>query len=239
MDGNRGPSARTAAQWLAAATGGLLLTAVLTLWRRSAKGTVLVLALQGACLALLALTVAAREADVELFAIAVLTLVVKVAVIPTLLSRVATTGEADETTPVINPTTGMLLAAALTTLAYLVTRSLSLPAGAATANAVPVGISVVLIGFLVLITRRQTLTQAVGFVMIDNGIAATALLAAGGLPVVVELGVTAPWRGVVGEDGLVVGHDGFGISAPDTVIKEHLGFTPAAVAAKIRAWKQA
>lgn len=177
------------AQWLAAATGGLLLTAVLTLWRRSAKGTVLVLALQGACLALLALTVAAREADVELFAIAVLTLVVKVAVIPTLLSRVATTGEADETTPVINPTTGMLLAAALTTLAYLVTRSLSLPAGAATANAVPVGISVVLIGFLVLITRRQTLTQAVGFVMIDNGIAATALLAAGGLPVVVELGV--------------------------------------------------
>ncbi|MEI2811635.1 MAG: hypothetical protein V9F00_15985 [Nocardioides sp.] len=177
------------AQWLAAATGGLLLTAVLTLWRRSAKGTVLVLALQGACLALLALTVAAREADVELFAIAVLTLVVKVAVIPTLLSRVATTGEADETAPVINPTTGMLLAAALTTLAYLVTRSLSLPAGAATANAVPVGISVVLIGFLVLITRRQTLTQAVGFVMIDNGIAATALLAAGGLPVVVELGV--------------------------------------------------
>jgi hydrogenase-4 component E len=177
------------AQWLAAATGGLLLTAVLTLWRRSAKGTVLVLALQGACLALLALTVAASEADVELFAIAVLTLVVKVAVIPTLLSRVATTGEADETTPVINPTTGMLLAAALTTLAYLVTRSLSLPAGAATANAVPVGISVVLIGFLVLITRRQTLTQAVGFVMIDNGIAATALLAAGGLPVVVELGV--------------------------------------------------
>ena len=119
------------AQWLAAATGGLLLTAVLTLWRRSAKGTVLVLALQGACLALLALTVAAREADVELFAIAVLTLVVKVAVIPTLLSRVATTGEADETTPVINPTTGMLLAAALTTLAYLVTRSLSLPVGAA------------------------------------------------------------------------------------------------------------
>jgi transketolase len=61
-----------------------------------------------------------------------------------------------------------------------------------------------------------------------------------GVPrVVVELGVTAPWRGVVGEDGLVIGHDGFGISAPDTVIREHLGFTPAAVAAKIRAWKQA
>jgi transketolase len=51
-----------------------------------------------------------------------------------------------------------------------------------------------------------------------------------------ELGVTGPWRGVVGERGLCIGHDGFGMSAPSEVIAEKLGFVPPAVAARIRSW---
>ena len=52
--------------------------------------------------------------------------------------------------------------------------------------------------------------------------------------VVIEIGVTAPWRGVAGEGGLVIGHDEFGASAPDSVLQKEFGFTPEAVAAKIR-----
>jgi transketolase len=55
--------------------------------------------------------------------------------------------------------------------------------------------------------------------------------------VVIEIGVTEPWRGVVGHGGLVIGHDTFGFSAPDKVIQKQLGFTPEAVAAKITAWR--
>lgn len=51
-----------------------------------------------------------------------------------------------------------------------------------------------------------------------------------------EIGITQPWRGVVGDGGLTIGHDGFGFSAPDNVIQEKLGFTPAAVAKRIQAW---
>jgi transketolase len=53
--------------------------------------------------------------------------------------------------------------------------------------------------------------------------------------VVVEFGVTTPWQGIVGPDHLVIGHDDFGASAPDKVIQKEFGFTPEAVAAKIRA----
>ena len=60
-----------------------------------------------------------------------------------------------------------------------------------------------------------------------------ALLPKGVRRVVIELGVTGPWRGVVGDDGLVIGHDDFGFSAPAKVIAKHLGFTPEAVTAKI------
>jgi len=61
-----------------------------------------------------------------------------------------------------------------------------------------------------------------------------AVLPPGVRRVVLEMGVSAPWRSVVGERGLVIGRDDFGNSAPDRVLQEHFGFTPEAVAAKIR-----
>jgi transketolase len=52
----------------------------------------------------------------------------------------------------------------------------------------------------------------------------------------IEAGRTDPWKRWVGEDGLTIGIDRFGASAPDKVIAEKLGFTRDAVAAKIREW---
>jgi transketolase len=60
------------------------------------------------------------------------------------------------------------------------------------------------------------------------------VLPAGVRRVVIEIGVTEPWYGVVGPDGLVIGHDDFGVSAPDKVIQKEFGFTPDAVAARIK-----
>jgi transketolase len=61
-----------------------------------------------------------------------------------------------------------------------------------------------------------------------------------GVPrVAIEIGVTAPWRALVGDTGLVIGHDAFGASAPAKVLQKELGFVPEAVAATIRAWRSA
>jgi transketolase len=58
-----------------------------------------------------------------------------------------------------------------------------------------------------------------------------------GVPkVVVEAGVSRPWRAVVGAHALVLGLDDFGASAPAEVLSEKLGFTPETVATKVRAW---
>ena len=61
-----------------------------------------------------------------------------------------------------------------------------------------------------------------------------AVLPPGVRRVVLEAGVTAPWHAVVGEKGLVVGRDDFGSSAPDKVLQTEFGFTPDAIARKIR-----
>ncbi len=56
-----------------------------------------------------------------------------------------------------------------------------------------------------------------------------------GVRVSIELGVTAPWRGLIGDRGLAIGHDSFGFSAPAKVIAEKLGFTPEGIASKVSA----
>lgn len=177
-------------QLLAAATGALLLTAVLLLWRRSVSGGIMLLAVQGGALAGLVLVVAAADGHGALVAVGILLGTVKAGAIPLLLRRTAQrVGAGRESAPLVNPTTGMLLAALLTTVAYLVTRPVPGVESTTLTRAAPVGIAVVLIGFLVLVTHRQAMTQIIGFVMVDNGIGATAVLNSGGLPVVIEVGV--------------------------------------------------
>jgi transketolase len=62
-----------------------------------------------------------------------------------------------------------------------------------------------------------------------------AVLPSGVRRVVIEIGRSEPWRGVVGDHGLVIGLDSFGTSAPDKDIQKHFGFTPEQVAARILA----
>ncbi|MBK8757363.1 MAG: hypothetical protein IPM08_09635 [Actinomycetales bacterium] len=176
-------------QLLATATGALLLTAVLLLWRRSITGAAGLLGVQGLALAALSWA-AATEGEPHLYALAALLALIKGFVIPALVLRTARRLDAaTEGSPVVNPATGMLLAAALTTVAFLVGTPVATATARSTGAAVPVGLAVVLIGFLVLATRREALGQIIAFVVVDNGIGATAVLAAGGLPAVIEVGV--------------------------------------------------
>jgi hydrogenase-4 component E len=54
----------------------------------------------------------------------------------------------------------------------------------------PAAVAVVLIGLFTLVTRRRAVSQVVGFLVLDNGITATAFLAAAGVPLIVELGIS-------------------------------------------------
>ena len=50
----------------------------------------------------------------------------------------------------------------------------------------------------------------------------------------VEAASTFGWSALVGDDGLSIGIDHFGASAPDKVLAEKFGFTPGAIASRIR-----
>jgi hydrogenase-4 component E len=179
-------------QLLDLACGALLLTAVLVLWRRELAVIIRVFAVQGIALAVLVGVLAAQEDSAELWAVAAGILVLRAGVLPHLLRRaLAGAGEARrETRPLVNVATSLLAAAVLTMLAYAVSRPLVNLAPSVATQAIPVGVTVALIGFFVLVTRRRALSQLVGFLLMDNGITAVGFLTTSGVGLIVELGVS-------------------------------------------------
>jgi transketolase len=59
------------------------------------------------------------------------------------------------------------------------------------------------------------------------------VLPAGALRVAVEAGTTFGWQSIIGLDGLSIGVDTFGLSAPGEVVYEHFGLTAPAITARI------
>jgi hydrogenase-4 component E len=179
------------AQILDLVCGGLLLSAVVMLWRRELAAIVRLLVVQGVLLAALAALLGVREGSAELYAVALGVLVLKAGVLPAVLRRVLRdTGESREAEPLVNVTASLLAAALLTLVAYAVSTPLVALWPSPSTRALPVGLAVVFLGFFVLVTRRRALSQVVGFLLLDNGITAVAFLATSGVPLVVELGVS-------------------------------------------------
>jgi hydrogenase-4 component E len=174
------------------AAGAFLLAAVLIVWRRELRAIVRLLAWQGVALAAIPLIEGMQQRDGALITVGVIVLLLKALAIPVLLGRAVGTEveERRESTPLVNTTASLLITAGLTVLAYAVTRPIIALDPTAATRAVPASFAVILIAVFVMVSRRRALSQAVGFLMLDNGIAATAFLITAGVPLIVELGAS-------------------------------------------------
>lgn len=174
------------------AAGGLVLAAVLIVWRRDLRSIVRLLAAQGVALAAIPVIRGVHDHDSALIAVGLAVFALRAIILPWLLARAvgAEAREQREATPLVNTTASLLIAAALTVVAFAVTRPvINLNPGPAT-SAVPASFAVILIALFVMVTRRHAISQAAGFLMLDNGIAASAFLLTAGVPLIVELGAS-------------------------------------------------
>lgn len=174
------------------AAGALILTAVLVVWRRDLAAVVHLLAVQGAALSAIPILRGAFAGDGALLAVGVAVLALRAGILPRLLARAVGTVSRShrEATPLINTAASLLITAVLTLAAFATTRPLVNLQPAPTTTAVPAATTVILIALLVMVTRRHAVSQAAGFLMLDNGIAATAFLLTAGVPLIVELGAS-------------------------------------------------
>jgi hydrogenase-4 component E len=129
------------------------------------------------------------QAAPHLYATAAIALLFKALFIPIALHRIVIRlGIHREIEPVVGIGLTMLAGLGLTALAILVTLPVTAEADVLAREDIAFALAVVLLGLLMMITRRNAVGQLVGFMSLENGLI---LAAAGakGMPLVVELSV--------------------------------------------------
>lgn len=168
----------------------VLLFGIVLLCRRSLHAYVDAFRWQSLVLAALLVMVGHFGHAPELHVAAAVFFALKVVFIPRYLERLAKrVGAERESQPYVNITTSLVIASLLVLLAYAVTHPLVLVSRLPTRGGLPLAMGVIFIGLFVLISRKNALTQIVGFLVLENGIAMLAVLGTFGIPLIVELGV--------------------------------------------------
>ena len=98
-------------------------------------------------------------------------------------------GAERELEPYLNTATSLLIGGLLVLLAYVVTRPLVALSQLPTRTGMPLGMGLCFVSLFVIISRKKALTQVIGFLMLENGIALLAVLGTYGIPLIVEVGV--------------------------------------------------
>jgi len=177
-------------QLLNACAALLLLLSFAMLSQRRIVSLVNLLAVQGAVLAAATLLIAWRTGEGHLYFSAALTIALKVAFLPWLLHRLIRRLEVYwDTEPLLNISGTMLAGIVIVVFAFGLAQPITHLASTATRDAIGIAVAVVLLAFLMMITRRKAMSQVVGFLSMENGLFFGAMSASYGMPMVVELGV--------------------------------------------------
>ncbi|MFQ5480891.1 MAG: formate hydrogenlyase [Thermodesulfobacteriota bacterium] len=168
----------------------ILLTAFGLLVQRRMLGLVHVFALQGLFLALSTALVAYITGAHHLYISALLALLIKVIFIPYLLYRLIHKLKVQrEVEPLINLPATMLLGIVIVVFSYYMTTSVSSASTMVTRSTIALAMATVMLGLLMMITRKKAITQTIGFLALDNGLIFMTTSATSGMPLVVELGI--------------------------------------------------
>ena len=163
--------------------------ALVALWRREVAALIKVLVVQGLALGLLAEAIALSTHDLTLAGAGVLVIAVKALIVPFTLSRVLRrVAREREEAPFINVASSLVIGAILVAGAVVATRSIVTLDPSHLVALVPYGVATSLLGYFLVVTRRRAVTQIVGLVMVDNGIALSTFVMTSGVPAVLELG---------------------------------------------------
>ncbi len=147
-------------------------------------------AMQGVVLAAVTALVGHANDSVELYVSAAVTLALKGVLLPWLLWKIIRKLNVHrEVEPLVNIPLTMLIAAAVVVFAFVVALPIEKLSHLLTRNTIAIATANVLLGMLMMITRRKAVTQVVGFLAIENSLFFAAIGATYGMPMVAELGV--------------------------------------------------
>jgi len=168
----------------------LLLIAFAMLSQRRILSLIYLFAWQGAVLAANSVVVAYSTGQTHLYYSALLTLALKVIIMPWILHRLIIRLNIKwDVETLINIPTTMLAGIALVIISFNLALPITQLAGTITRSTLGIAIAIVLLSFLMMITRRKAVPQVIGFLAMENGLFFAATSTTYGMPMVVELGI--------------------------------------------------
>ncbi len=167
-----------------------LITGLILLWRRGVTAYISAFTWQSRAITAVTVIVAYFGNDHELYWVAGALFILKGLVIPRLLKQMERRFAAErELEPYVNTATSLVIAGLLVLFGYAITRPLVALSQLPTRAGMPLAMGLVLVSLFVIISLKKALTQVIGFLMLENGLALLAVLGTYGIPLIVELGV--------------------------------------------------
>ncbi|MCC6543866.1 MAG: formate hydrogenlyase [Nitrospirae bacterium] len=183
-------SVNVAAQLNSVLAAMILLTSFGLLAQRRIYGLLHIFAWQGLFLSISTAVVGYVAGQHHLYISSVLTLILKVIALPYILHLLIIRLQIHkEVETVINIPSTMLIGIAIVIFSYHLTSPIRELSTLVTRSTISVALATVMLGLLMMITRKHAVTQIIGFLAMENGLFFAATSATYGMPLVVELGV--------------------------------------------------
>ena len=136
----------------------------------------------------LAVIVAASRHIDELYALAAVSLALKVIAVPAVVLRLLREAEVDLAgSTTLSVPSMVLVAIGVSVFGFFAVGTQHITSEALPASALGVAVAVVLVAFVLIVLRADVVSQAVGFFSLENGVSVASLVVAAGLPLIVEV----------------------------------------------------
>lgn len=171
-------------------SSGMLLTALIVLWRKGIPAYITAYTWQSWLLGAVTALIGFFGHDWQLYWVAGVLVLLKGMAIPALLRAMQQrVGVQPQITPYVNTQASLLVASLLVLFAYVLARPWTLVSDLPTREGLPLAMALLFVSLFIIVSRKKAITQVIGFLMLENAIALLAALGTYGVPLLVEIGV--------------------------------------------------
>jgi len=145
-------------------------------------------AAQSAAVSVLAIVVAAGRGIPELFALAGISFALKVVIVPWIMLRLLRrSGTEIAGSGALGVASEVVIAILVAAFGFFAVGAMGISSPVLPTTALSLSAAVVLVSFVLMILRRDVVSQAIGFFSLENGVSMASLVVAAGLPLILEV----------------------------------------------------
>jgi hydrogenase-4 component E len=145
-------------------------------------------AAQSLMVSVLAAVVAAGKSVPELYVLALLSFALKAVIVPTLILRLMRDASTEIAgSGALAVPTEIIVSIAVAAFGFFAVNSMGIDSEVLPSTALSISFAVVLVAFVLIVVRRDVVSQAIGFFSLENGVSMVSLVVAAGMPLILEV----------------------------------------------------